>query len=323
MHSPDTTTNIAAPPRTKENHTPVYIAEDQLVLSRTHSSLLLAPSLARGESNVAFSLRYVPGFFKQGTPSAELPDANPERLGLLDNVTWRDVDAYVISRAAQGVQVKLLLFLRHGEGAHNVAEATYGTEEWERYYRKLAKYTDAKLTPLGAQQAAKAAERLDHELARGLEIDEVVVSPLERTLHTSMIAYQHHEDIPKRSMEWPRETVGVCTCDLRGAISAKALQYPLIDFSDVWSDADPWWTPNHRETDEHIDDRARVFLNRVFYGHKAARVGVVTHSGLTHAAMRVIGHREYNVATAEVVPFLLEDTSVHVVPSLLSGKDDM
>jgi broad specificity phosphatase PhoE len=275
------------------------------------------------ETDVAFSLRYVPGFFKQGTPSVEVPASNPERLGLLDNVSWADVDAYIDERAAQGVQVKLLLFLRHGEGIHNVAEATYGTEEWDRYYRKLTKYTDAKLTPLGMQQADMASKRLDAELTNGLKTQEVIVSPLERTLHTAMIAYQHHAEIPKRSMEWPRETIGVCTCDLRGTTSSKALQYPSIDFSDVWSDADPWWTPDHRETDKHIDDRARVFLNRVFYGHKNSHLGVVTHSGMTTAAMRVIGHRKYPVATAEIIPFLLEDANVRAIPAILSGKADM
>ncbi|KAE9025951.1 hypothetical protein PR003_g10251 [Phytophthora rubi] len=297
-----------------------------LLLFELFVGLFVAPSLAlseRDESDVPFSLRYVPGFFKQGTPSVQVPASNPEHLGLVDNVTWGDVDAYINGRATQGVQVKLLLFLRHGEGTHNVAEAKYGTEEWERYYRKLAEYTDAKLTDVGMQQAEKASERLDGEMKRGLEIEEVVVSPLERTLHTSMIAYRNHEEIPKRSMEWPRETIGVCTCDLRGTISSKALQYRSIDFSDVWSDADPWWTPDHRETEAHIDDRARVFLNRVFYGHKASHIGVVTHSGMTHAAMRVVGHREYKVATAEVIPFLLEDaSSAHTIPSILSGKSD-
>ncbi|GMF18994.1 unnamed protein product [Phytophthora lilii] len=287
--------------------------------------LCVAPSLAASvldESNVPFTLRYVPGFFKQGTPSVEVPAPNPEHLGLLDNITWSDVDAYIDGRAAQGIQVKLFLFLRHGQGIHNVAEAEYGTEAWDRYYRKLAKYTDAKLTELGEQQAVKASERIDEELKNELKVEEVVVSPLERTLHTAMIAYQNHEEIPKRSMEWPRETIGVCTCDLRGTISSKALQYPAIDFSDIWSDADPWWTPDHRETEEHINDRARVFLNRVFYGLKTSHVGVVTHSGLTTAAMRVIGHRKYNVATAEVIPFLLEDINVHL-PSILAGNDGM
>lgn len=132
--------------------------------------LLVALSLALPEgddSDVPFSLRYVPGFFKQGTASVKVPDSNPEHLGLLDNVTWGDVEAYINGRATQGVQVKLFLFLRHGEGIHNVAEAKYGTEEWERYYRKLAEYTDAKLTALGVQQAEKASERLDTELKRG------------------------------------------------------------------------------------------------------------------------------------------------------------
>ncbi|OWZ21125.1 Phosphoglycerate mutase [Phytophthora megakarya] len=272
------------------------------------------------ESNVPFTLRYVPGFFKQGTPSVEMPPSNSQHLGLLDNSTWADVDAYINARAAQGINVKLFLFLRHGEGIHNVAEATYGTEAWDKSYRKLAKYTDAKLTSVGVQQAEQVAERIDQELERGLKIEEVVVSPLERTLHTSMIAYQNQQQIPKRSMEWPRETIGVCTCDLRGTISSKAEQYPTIDFSDVWSDPDPWWTPDHRETELHINDRARIFLNRVFYDHKTMHVGVVTHSGMTNAAMRVIDHRKYNVATAEMIPFLLEDTNAHTIHSILSDN---
>lgn len=286
-------------------------------------ALVMAPAVASTDFNVPFSLRYVPGFFKQGTPSTDVPVANPEHLGLLDNVTWKDVDVYIKKRAVQGVDVKLFLLLRHGEGIHNVAEAKYGTEAWERYYRKLAKYTDAKLTSLGMKQAEKAGNRVDEELNRGLKIEEVVVSPLERTLHTAMIAYQKHEEIPKRSMEWPRETIGVCTCDLRGTISSKAEQYKTIDFSEIWSDADPWWTPDHRETEAHINDRARMFLNRLFYSHKSTHIGVVSHSGLITAAMRVVGHRKYSVATAEIIPFLLEDTNVHVIPSILSGRIDM
>ncbi|KAL3673976.1 hypothetical protein V7S43_001661 [Phytophthora oleae] len=247
-------------------------------------ALVVAPVAASNNFNVPFSLRYVPGFFKQGTPSIDVPDANPEHLGLLDDATWKDVDVYIKGRAARGVDVKLLLLLRHGEGIHNIAEA---------------KYTDAKLTSLGMEQAEKAAQRIYEELKRGLKIEEVVVSPLERTLHTAMIAYQKHEEIPKRSMEWPRETIGVCTCDLRGTISSKAEHYKTIDSSEIWNDADPWWTPDHRETEAHINDRARMFLNRVFYGHETTHIGVVSHSGMITAAMRVVGHRRYSVATAK------------------------
>ncbi|KAF4315006.1 hypothetical protein JM18_009427 [Phytophthora kernoviae] len=276
-------------------------------LLTTGAVSLSLPSAESSASNVPFTLRYVPGFFKQGTASIDRPTANPDHFGLLTNVSWSDVDIYIDMQAARGVQAKLFLFLRHGQGIHNVAEAQYGTETWERYYRKLGKYTDARLTALGIQQVVNASDRIDTELENGLRIEGVVVSPLERTLHTSMIAYRHHDEIPKHSMEWPRETIGICTCDLRGTISSKAVQYPSIDFDDFWSDADPWWSPNKRESELHIDDRARIFLNRVFYGHKSTHMGVVTHGGLTNAAMRVIGHRMYSVSTAEVIPFLLED----------------
>lgn len=277
--------------------------------------LFFAPLLFTFEtaaSSSSFTLRYVPGFFKQGTPSVDRPASNPERFGLLDNVSWSDVDAYIDRQASRGVRAKLLLFLRHGQGIHNVAEAKYGTEAWERYYRKLAAYTDAELTDLGVLQAVNASKRIDAELKQGLRLGRVLVSPLERALHTSMVAYQNHGEIPKQSMEWPRETIGICTCDLRGTISSKAAMYPTIDFDDFWSDADPWWTPTERESEQHIDGRARIFLNRVFYEGQTTYVGVVTHGGLTNAVMRVIGHRSYSLATAEVIPFLVEDGRRHV-----------
>ncbi|RLN51993.1 hypothetical protein BBJ28_00016593 [Nothophytophthora sp. Chile5] len=267
-------------------------------------------------NNVTFTLRYVPGFFKQGTPSVDRPLSNPEHLGLLPNVTWADVDSYMEVRASQGVATKLLLFLRHGQGIHNAAESKYGTKAWNNYYRKLPKYTDAPLTATGMEQAANASVRLDAELENGLNIQEVVVSPLERTLNTSMIAYRHHEEIPKRSIEWPRETFGICTCDLRGTISYKAVQYPSIAFGDFWSDSDPWWTVDQRESELHIDNRARTFLNHVFYDHESSHIGVVSHGGLTSSAMRVIGHRTYDITTGEILPFLVEDTANSLVATI-------
>ncbi|KAG7395707.1 hypothetical protein PHYBOEH_003312 [Phytophthora boehmeriae] len=278
-----------------------------VVLLLTTVAVALSSSAGATASDVPFTLRYVPGFFKQGTASVDRPPVHPAHFGLLPNVSWSDVDAYIDAHKARGVQAKLLLFLRHGQGIHNVAEAQYGTEAWEKHYRKLGKYTDARLTALGIQQVTNASNRIDTEMKSGLKVEQVVVSPLERTLHTLMIAYRHHDEIPKHSMEWPRETIGICTCDLRGTISSKAVQYPSIDFDDFWSDADPWWTPTERESELHIDDRARIFLNRVFYGYDSTYVGVVTHGGLTNAVMRVIGHRTYSVSTAEMIPFLVED----------------
>lgn len=47
---------------------------------------------------------------------------------------WQRFEHYIESlnkRATADEQYKLLIFGRHGEGEHNVAEAKYGTDAWD------------------------------------------------------------------------------------------------------------------------------------------------------------------------------------------------
>ncbi|KAF1775784.1 hypothetical protein GQ600_9734 [Phytophthora cactorum] len=90
--------------------------------------------------------------------------------------------------------------------------------------------------------------------------------PTRRALRTFTIAYRNQtSSISSTPLELPREILGVDTCDERRNISEKRLQYTQLDFNGFESDADPWWTPDHRETDAEIKTRASNFLDLIFY----------------------------------------------------------
>lgn len=231
-------------------------------------------------------------------------------MGLIDGKTWHDVQTVISTKQSEGAQLKLVVFLRHGEGIHNAAINKYGSDAWDAYYCKLPEYLDAPLTALGIRQAEKASITLNGEFDEGLLFDHVLVSPLERALKTFTVAYQNQSaSINPTSLELPREVLCVHTCDERRNISEKKLQYPLLKFSGFESDADPWWTPNHRETEAEIETRAAAFLNLIFHNMSVQSVGVVSHSVFGAALLRVIGHREYSLGTAEFLPLLIEEVT--------------
>ncbi|ETO72624.1 hypothetical protein F444_11336 [Phytophthora nicotianae P1976] len=263
-----------------------------------------------GQQSTSSRLRYHPGYFMQGDLRQPIPASNPPHMGLLDGKTWHDVQAEVDMIRRGGTKMKLVIFLRHGEGTHNVAIEKYGSDAWNTYYRKLPEYLDAPLTATGIQQAEKASIMLNTEIENGLHIEHVLVSPLERALRTFTIAYQNHtSSISSTPLELAREILGVDTCDERRSISEKRLQYPQLDFIGFESDADLWWTPDHRETDTEIETRAAKFLDFIFYNISAQSVGVVSHSVFGAALLRVIGHREYSLGTVEFLPLLIEEVS--------------
>ncbi|KAE8965697.1 hypothetical protein PR003_g29725 [Phytophthora rubi] len=274
------------------------------------SVLAVFALLVVGKSAASSRWQYSPGFFVQGDPSRPLPASNAPRMGLVEGKTWGDVHAAMDAKRVSGVRSKLVVFLRHGEGIHNVAIEKYGSDAWNSFYCKLPEFLDAPLTSRGIQQANEASQRLNTEVNRGLHLELVLISPLERALKTFTIAYQGQTNISSKPLELPREILGVDTCDERRSISEKKRQYPELDFGDFESDGDPWWTPDHRETESELETRANKFLEILFSNMSAQRVGVVSHSVFGAALLRVIGHREYSLGTAEFLPLLIEEPTI-------------
>ncbi|GAB9470951.1 Phosphoglycerate mutase [Globisporangium polare] len=255
-------------------------------------------------------LTFVRGFFSHNDDASASSNDGvsvPARMGLLKDKTWADVNELTSSSQTHGgPKVKLVLLLRHGEGLHNADKARVGDQAWENEYQFLSQYIDAPLTVLGVTQSKVAGVVLEEQLSTGgLQLERVIVSPLDRTLETYAHAFANLPHIPVTAMEITRETLGVCPCDQRKLMRDKLVKYPQVDFSGVTDEDDVLWQADHRESDAEIEVRALKFLNEVYWDHPEGRVAVVSHSGFSRACFRALGHRHYRPQNAEFIPLLL------------------
>ena len=140
------------------------------------------------------------------------------------------------ARQGAGTHEKLVHFIRHAEGEHNVAgEANYLN------YLKMD-YLDAELSAHGEKQCLSLSKKIEegnyHLLDEGVDL--LVVSPMLRTIQTASFVFPHLAARVKWiSLECIREQTGLHPCDKRRDINIRRMQYPLIDFSQVESDTDP------------------------------------------------------------------------------------
>lgn len=252
-------------------------------------------------------LTFVRGFFAQDDASTTANNANvPPCMGLLEDKTWTDVNELIRSSQTRGPKVKLVLLLRHGEGLHNADKARVGDHAWENEFQFRSDYIDAPLTVLGVTQSKAAAVVLEEQLSTGgLQLERVIVSPLDRTLETYAHAFANLPQLRVTAMEITRETLGVCPCDQRKSMRDKVAKYPQVDFSGVKDEDDMLWKADRRESDAEIEVRALRFLNEIYWDHPESRVAVVSHSGFTRACFRALGHHHYRPQNAEFIPLLL------------------
>lgn len=123
-----------------------------------------------------YSFEVLPGYFvytNPAVPNESLPAYAP-RFGLEKGKTWKEVKEDLIKLNAQANHTrqsyKLVFAARHGEGVHNVAEAKYGTKEWDANWSLLKGDgenvwgPDPPLTKVGEQQAIDANEKWQKEL---------------------------------------------------------------------------------------------------------------------------------------------------------------
>ncbi|KAE9117032.1 hypothetical protein PF005_g9232 [Phytophthora fragariae] len=165
-------------------------------------------------------------------------------------------------------RLKAVYLVRHAEGTHNAADKQFGTERWESELAFSDKYLDADLTPFGVSDAqSKGPVSLKAELDKGMPpIERIVVSPLSRAIQTAQnfFAKDQAPAAPFKSMESCREILGCHTCDKRRSVSELKLKFPDVDFSAIKDEQDQLWTPTHRETDDEMQTRAKVFLLELF-----------------------------------------------------------
>ena len=179
--------------------------------------------------------------------------------------------------------VKVVHFMRHGEGEHNAACDSRGSKAF--YHSE--EFADAPLTKAGEQQAKDIGKAL-----KGVPVQLVVASPLTRTLQTVGHVMQEwrEEDAARQprlvALEWCREgmTHGVQPCNRRRPVSVVRQEFPQFDFSEVADDEDMIWDPKVGESEDALDARITAFLAWLA-GREEENVLVSTHSLFLHALL--------------------------------------
>ncbi|KAF7973523.1 hypothetical protein HWV62_14946 [Athelia sp. TMB] len=273
----------------------------------------------------------VSDFFAQDDPLAQpaIIGAIPPRFGLLDDSPdrWHAFKEKIFRLnvdATNGTVYKVFFLGRHGQGFHNVAEEKYGTKRWNEYWAALdgdgeiVWGPDPHLTNLGEEQARESHAAWRKEISAGIPLPEkLFCSPLTRAISTNQIAFTGLYPEPAPStiiVENCREHNGKHACDKRHTRTRIHLDFPKYAFEDGFTEEDELWTPV-RETEDHIEVRARQVLDRVFEEYPETFISITAHGGIISALLRVIGRQSYALPTGAktregVLPVVIKATSV-------------
>jgi len=154
-----------------------------------------------------------------------------------------------------------MILLRHGQSEFNLAFTAT---------RRDPGIVDPKLTPLGHQQAAHAAEAL-----AGEGIKRIIVSPYTRALQTAA-PIARRLGVPVIVNPIVRERYAF-TCDVGSPRTALVLAWPEHDFAAL----DEIWWPPIEETAESVIARAALFRAEMAALPDWSDTLVVSHWGFT------------------------------------------
>eukprot|EP00644_Phytophthora_capsici_P013394 jgi/Phyca11/568496/estExt2_Genewise1.C_PHYCAscaffold_290130 len=155
--------------------------------------------------------------------------------------------------------IKVVYFVRHAQGYHNLAEQKYGVGRWEDEFARSDEFLDPDLTPFGVEDTkVKGPPSLKAELERDMHpIERVVVSPLSRAIQTAQTFFAKDQvpNSPFLCMENCREVFDCYTFDKRRPLSEIKKKFPTVDFSLVKDEKDALWSSTHHETQDEIHER--------------------------------------------------------------------
>eukprot|EP01038_Epipyxis_sp_PR26KG_P005051 gene5051-7049_t len=181
--------------------------------------------------------------------------------------------------------VKVIHFVRHAQGDHNVAG------EQDRFYGYLREdLEDANLTTTGIIQCKKLSEKAKHVVSNSQLL---LVSPMNRTIQTAKYSFPYlltkESKIKWLALESIREQTGLHPCDRRKSISEHKLIYNYIDFSFIENDKDPLYhLYTQREPNHKVVERGNEFM-KWLSDQTEDDIIVVTHSAfLRHLFNEVI-----------------------------------
>ncbi|KAF1322219.1 Phosphomutase pmu1, partial [Globisporangium splendens] len=272
------------------------------------------------------TIRALDGFFvRRDTATSEKEEQNNAsipplfknfRLSMRD---WADFEAKLaktVNATTPPRDIKVVYFIRHGEGVHNEIEKAYGDEWWDTEESRSEKYLDTGLTEIGINDArSKGPAPLAAERANGMPtIERIIVSTLSRTIQTAQNFFEGYPVVSPQfvSMELCRERLGMHTPNKRTTLTKLKTKFPTVDFAfkgaEILDEEDVLWDPNHMETDPEIQVRAVQFLEQFFDVIPDTHVAVVAHYKLIWGMWVAMRPQDTEVTpdNCEVVPIVLE-----------------
>jgi len=180
---------------------------------------------------------------------------------------------------------KIVHFIRHAEGTHNLNE-----EE-----SKLPIHFDAQLTSKGIEQCRQLSR-----YTKDINLDSILVSPTTRTLQTAQHSFPHlyNEDssIPFIATEEWRETVNYL-CDARGSKTSLVKSFPRVNFDNISHEEDPIW--------KHYEGKYGCYKTHTKTRESGDKIGLYQRS---HNAWRTLMSRsEKNIAIVSHSAFFMHN----------------
>lgn len=175
---------------------------------------------------------------------------------------------------------KIIYFVRHGEGTHNVIGRTspHKCDCAEGVTSETCPYVgidpDPHLTDCGRQQAM---DQQGWSSCLPVPPQVVLVSPLARAVETGLLVFAHLVNkVPFVAEELARERSGRHVCDKRRSLTEIKEEYPIVDFSHIASVSDTLWT-EERESRLSCAERGQELLDLIFTRPEKS-LAVVSHS---------------------------------------------
>ncbi|ODN76564.1 hypothetical protein L202_05225 [Cryptococcus amylolentus CBS 6039] len=278
-----------------------------------------------------FAYEVVQGFFIQNGPKpkhVEFEEQLKKSFGLIDESPerWQNLKSSVKDlqdAAPEGVSYKVFFLGRHGQGWHNLASDNFSKKEWEARIARtyptaddLPWGPDPYLTPLGISQAQaiNACWTAQAPLGAPVKQGEMVwyCSPFTRTGQTLMESWKglvgDGSEVEVRE-DW-RECYGLFVCDQRSTKSVIQERFPTFKIEPGFSEQDDLWKAEDRETEEHMQLRARRGLDRIFgaEGPEETYISITGHTAIFRNFLAVVGHQPYRLATGEMIPVVVKAT---------------
>ncbi|KAI3406976.2 hypothetical protein KGF56_000269 [Candida oxycetoniae] len=243
-------------------------------------------------------------YFEQSDPQVSVAQVKySQNFGLKTEFSWQDVLDQLDANH------KLFFLIRHGFGVH---QCNTPSTDWTCYWETLDGYdgqvwADALLTQKGIDECTALSKQIKSTSNFPFP-NTHYSSPLRRTLQTWQYVWKDITNDAPIIKEYARETYGIQTESKRHSKTYIHSNWPYATFEDGFTEDDKLWEANSRETGQHRKFRAASLLNDIFDSTSSDEkvISIVSHSGMIGSLLKVVGHREYPVDNAVLIPVLVQ-----------------